>query len=144
MRDIKHLANDLRIKMETAKETAKRRIADVALKLATENSPKLEPFLEDQGYAFINGEFYKKSGSKTVGTRRLAEFPTGNYQDDVTIVFKSMRHSPNGPDFDYAYYLGRINPGWLRFAETAAWIESGLNPEIASPIIAQAMREVWT
>jgi hypothetical protein len=145
MRDVKHLANDLKVWITTSKQEAKRRIADQALAISKENSPKWDEFLMDQGYAYIDGELYKKSGSQTAGHRRVTFQPIGGYSDDVAIVYSAHRISlGTGQTFDYSYYLGRVNPGWLRFAETAAWIETGLNPEVAIPIIKQVLRERWT
>ena len=143
MKDIKHLADDLKRWIDESLREAKKRIAEQALAIAMEKAPQWEPFLMDQGYAYIDGEFYKKSGSQTAGHRRITIQPEGGYPYDVTIVFSAHRASYSGQTFDYSYYLGRVNPSWLRFAETAHWIESGLNPEVAKPIIEQVLRERW-
>jgi len=123
-------SNELIEWLERSEETAKKKIASVALNDASENAPQWTGFLKDQGYAYVDGVLYDQTPGESTGERRIAATPEGGYNSDVAIAFKDLRLGRGGETFDYALYVGEVNPGWLRFAHTMHWIETALDPEI--------------
>ena len=129
MKDISQLDNDLRKWIDKGEEIAKKEIAKSALKKSSTNAPVDTGFLSDQGYAFVDGQMIKKSGTSEKGHRRTALMPKGGYDEGVTIVYRAGRPRENSSPFDYAYYIGVYNPAHIKNAVNRKWIESALSPE---------------
>lgn len=142
-RDARFLPRDLHNWIETSVQKAKRDIASESLEDASSYAPEWSGFLQDQGYAFVDGKLVEETAGNTMAPRRVAIQPEGGYNHDVTIIFRAGRVTSQGTVFDYAYYVGVHDPGWLRYADTMHWIESALHPARHLPTIQKWLDIQW-
>ncbi len=142
MRPLRNLAKDIERNLKLAVEETKKRLAQQVLQDSESRAPKDTGFLAQQGKVYVNGKLFGQTGSAQAGYRKVAIPPEGGYTADVTLVYRAGRHSHlSGQVFDYSYYVGVVDPDWLRFAETKHWIEMALNPDVANTVLAQTLQE---
>lgn len=142
-RNVKYLGGDLKSWMERSAEEAKEKIAYDSAQDAYENAPKESGFLGSEIKVFVNNKLlhqvpYKPTHSKN----RVSLAPNKNYGNGVTLVSRAGRA---GANFDYAYYLGVINPNHLNNVDNQKWLDTALHPESENVIsnIKLALDEKW-
>lgn len=145
MRDLKHFPNDLRRWVKRSKEEMKQDMGEKALEMSQTHAPEDRGFLRQQGELYVDGQKTADLGRPSSGHRRVSMESEGGYDSDITIVYKAGRPSKKHGVFDYARYVGLVNPAHLKKAKTKEWIETALNPnnKELEVIAYKTLREEW-